>query len=257
LELSWTNFFDPYYGEGDTSSPSNEEKIASKTVVLSPSHWIRLDRALSFGITASAKYREEDGVDGNPSARIFGTEFTPIFGLGLVYDDRDNQIDTHRGWYFRLSLDVAPSPLSVRTGAETFGRAEAELRYFQPVGKSLVVAGQLESGVSAGPVTFPYQFSLGGGDRMRGYETNRLLGDQYYLAQLETRLLLLSWLSVVGFSGVGDVAAERFSDFHGAKLTAGAGLRVGLPPSFVAKARLDFGIAPDESHFYVNFNEAF
>ena len=36
--------------------------------------------------------RDETGVEGDPTARIFGSDFTPVVGLAFNYDDRDHQI---------------------------------------------------------------------------------------------------------------------------------------------------------------------
>ncbi len=91
---------------------------------------------------------------------------------------------------------------------------------------------------------------------MRGYQYNRFVGEQYYLAQIESRFIALRWLSFVVHTGLGDAARIALSDFTRPKHVWGFGMRIGLPPNFVAKVRFEFALSPDEKNFYLAFNEA-
>jgi hypothetical protein len=92
---------------------------------------------------------------------------------------------------------------------------------------------------------------------MRGVTLNRFRGQHFYEAQGELRLRVLNWLSLVGFAAFADAADVSIADFTTPKLTGGGGLRLGLPPDYVAKARFDVGFSQDGWNFYLKFNEAF
>jgi len=251
FSFAGSNFFDAYFGEGDNTSLGSKTQIDLYKFSFGLAAWYRFNHQISTGIYTLLKYREETGV------KRFETEFTPVFGVSVQYDSRNNQVDTHSGTFVQLSLDAGPAKLSSRHGATSFARLEADARQFFPLSDSIILAAQARAGYSTGNPSYSYRYTLGGASDLRGYQGNRLRGSQYYLAQLEGRFVLLKWLSVVGFGGGGDTGDRSVEDFKHAKATYGAGIRIGLPPDFVAKARIDFGIAQDEQNFYISFNEAF
>lgn len=257
VDIGAQNFFDAYYGEGNNTRPSGLSKIDKFKLTVETSVWHRWDRQMSTGLYTEMRYRKENGIDGDPTRRLFGNEFTPIVGVAMLFDKRDHEVDTHSGTYLLAKLDVGPKELSSGNNAQSFLRVQADARAFLPATEWLVLGGQLGVGSAFGDPGYLYRFALGGDKLLRGYETNRLRGSGYYLVQGEARARLIEWMSVVLFSGIGDVADQRFSDLGTPKLTGGLGLRIGLPPDFVAKARLDVGIASDQISFYLSFNEAF
>lgn len=257
LDVKATDFFTAYFGEGSNTSVDNKVKIDTRSFSFIPAVGYRFNRDVSLSLYTQVKYRDETGVDGDTTRRVFGKEFTPIVGMTLAYDLRDNQIDTKKGSYVALSVDGGPAALSSRPGATSFARAEGDVRQFIPATESLVFAAQLRGGISTGNPSYLYRYAIGGSGDMRGYQSNRMRGNYYYLAQLEARLKVLSWLTLAAFGGGGDVANVSFSDFGNPKATYGGGIRIGLPPNLVAKARIDFGVSQDEKNFYLVFNEAF
>ncbi len=257
LEFEASNFFDSYFGEGNLTNPKIQQKIDIFKTVLNPSVWKRYSRQLSAGLLTELRYRNETGVDAVSGRQIFGNDFTPVVGIALNYDTRDHTVLTKQGQYYLAKLDYGPSTLSSRRSAVDFVRLELESRHFMKATESIVLAGQLAFGTAFGDPGYQYRFNLGGSRKLRGFQSNRLRGRHYYMAQGETRLDVLRWLGFVGFMGVGDTADKNLGDFGRPKLTGGLGLRLGLPPDFVAKARIDFAFSRDESAFYLNFNEAF
>lgn len=257
LEFEASNFFDAYFGEGNLTNPSSQTKIDIFKTVLNPSIWKRWSRQLSTGFLTELRYRNETGVDLVSGRTVFGNDFTPVVGFAVNYDTRDHTIQTKTGQYYQAKLDYGPSLLSSRAGAADFVRLELESRHFLKATESIVLAGQLALGTALGDPGYQYRFSLGGSRKLRGYQSNRLRGRHYYMAQGESRFDVTRWLGFVGFLGVGDTANLNLGDFGRPKLTGGIGLRLGLPPDFIAKARIDFAFSRDESAFYLNFNEAF
>lgn len=257
LEFEASNFFDAYFGEGNLTAPSAQVNIDIFKTVLNPSIWKRWTRQLSTGILAELRYRNETGVAAVSGRQVFGNDFTPVIGFAVNYDTRDHTILTKTGQYYQAKLDYGPSLLSSRAGAVDFVRLELESRHFMKATESIVLAGQLTLGTAFGDPGYQYRFTLGGSRKLRGYQSNRLRGRHYYMAQGESRLNVTNWLGFVGFLGVGDTADVNLGDFGRPKLTGGLGLRLGLPPDFIARARIDFAFSRDESAFYLNFNEAF
>ena len=257
LETTASSFYDAYFGEGNATVPSAKIKIDAIKIEINPSVWFRRTRQLSFGLLSEFRYRNETGVNGVKGVTVFGDDFTPIAGVGVQYDLRDHQVDTKQGQFYQAKLDFSPAALSTRARAETFVRLDLEARHFWKTTESLVLATQLGAGTSAGEPGYQFRYNLGGSRKLRGYQQNRLRGCHYYMVQGEARLSVLSWFSVVGFGGLGDVAQKNIGDFGSPKLTSGLGFRLGLPPDFIAKVRVDIGISRDETSFYLNFNEAF
>lgn len=257
VDLGINNFFTAYFGEGSATTPSAEKRLDNFKANVTPGFWYRFDRRHTAGLYTELRYRRETAVDGNTTARLFPEEFTPVLGASFIFDSRDHTVDTHQGHYIQIKADIGPAPLSSRPGSTTFGRLEAEWRSFTQATSFLVLATQLAAGVSLGDPGFLFRYALGGPTRLRGYSVNRLRGKEYYMLQGEARVSLARWFSIVGFTGIGDTANQRFADFGTPKLTGGVGIRLGLPPDFVAKARLDFAFSRDQSGFYLNFNEVF
>lgn len=251
------NFYDPYYGEGNRNSLDNLAELDSLKIMLNGSFHYRLDQRRTVGTYVKSTLRDEYGVNGDRSRRMIGSEFRPLFGLSAAYDARDNIIDTRDGGYVALTTDLGPSFLSTSPAATSVWRTEIDARYFKSPFEWLVLAAQARAGTAVGDGGFIYRYYLGGTDTLRGYRTNRLRGNHYYLGILETRFRFTRWLSAAVFGSFGDVGDKDWSDFKSPQFTKGVGVRIGLPPDFVAKARLDLGISPDQASIYLSFNEAF
>ena len=95
---------------------------------------------------------------------------------------------------------------------------------------------------------YSFQYKLGGINQLRGYLKDRWYGDQYYLLQIELRYPLSKFLQPMLFT---DIGQTRFTET--ALVTYGVGLRVGLPPSYDQKIRVEYGHGKDQSNFIVSF----
>ncbi len=248
IESGGNSLFDSYFGEGQTDL-KNQKKIDNLKLYLNPSAWYRITKSLSTGLLLKLRSRNEFGVNGDRSQRVFGSEFTPLLGVAIRSDTRNHEIAPKTGNYAELRADYGPSL--------DFSRLQFEDRKYLELTPAWVFVLQAKAGASFGEPGYLYRYSLGGENILRGYQANRLRGRYFYLFQAENRYSLLRWLSVNLFSGLGDVGDKNLSDFSVPRITGGFGLRVGLPPDNVAKVRIDLGFARDEVSFYLNFNEAF
>lgn len=257
VETEISSYYDSYFGEGNDTDPSAETQIDKYFLKLVPSYWYRWTREFSGGVYSELRYRSERAIDGDSTRRLFDDEFTPVFGVAIHYDTRDHQLNSKSGSLIGVRTDVGPGLLSTRVGAENFIRLEAEGRQFFSLTDNLVLGTRGLIGMSAGDSGYLYRYSLGGTTVFRGFRENRFRGQYYYLGQLELRFQANKWVGLVGFTGLGDTADRNPGDFGTPRFVKGVGLRIGLPPDFVAMARLDFGWADDESTFSMNFNQAF
>ncbi|MDF1536598.1 MAG: BamA/TamA family outer membrane protein [bacterium] len=164
----------------------------------------------------------------------------------MYYDGRNNQLNPTRGVYDTLTLKIVPDCLTTYDGSRTFSQAEVDHRIFTSPVSGLVLAGRLALAGSWGRPSYQHRYSLGGPYALRGYYTNRFRGDSYYVLQGEARKKLFWIFSGALFAEAGAVTEDRFG---GPEVSAGAGLRMTLPPDHIAKARLDFAWAEDQPLF--------
>jgi hypothetical protein len=225
--------------------------------------------------------------------------FIPALKAGLVYDSRDNKPNPMKGIWTEAVVEAAPEFL----GAETsFAKLSLTHRqYFTIIKDDLSFAYRLnyQTGI-AGYTPFYYQTQvvvselkgatsegLGGGSNLRGVKRNRVIGDGYFLGNIEARWKFVRfqfinnnfYLGLNGFVDFGQVtkrmkgvenvsesllsseAAKNYYDEDAEKLhvSYGAGLRIAMNTNFVIK--VDYGMAADErdgkSGMYIGLNYLF
>ncbi len=225
--------------------------------------------------------------------------FIPALKAGLVYDSRDNKPNPMKGIWTEAVVEAAPEFL----GAETsFAKLSLTHRqYFTIIKDDLSFAYRLnyQTGI-AGYTPFYYQTQvvvselkgatsegLGGGSNLRGVKRNRVIGDGYFLGNIEARWKFVRfqfinnnfYLGLNGFVDFGQVtkrmkgvenvsesllsseAAKNYYDEDAEKLhvSYGAGLRIAMNTNFIIK--VDYGMAADErdgkSGMYIGLNYLF
>lgn len=240
--------FDPYYGEGGETRVEDRVDLFGS---LWGSEWsaeYRFDSGFSVAPLVEVRARTEDRVDEDASRRMIPEEQRWALGIEQAWDDRDNEDSPNRGWLQKLSLRAIPSIRNTYL-------IDGSLRRYQPLGALGFVLGIAASGgYSTGEPSYLYRFSLGGTDRLRGYLDNRFRGRSYYLHQAELRLPVWGLLSTAVFAAAGDVGDPGYTR---PKWSYGVGLRLGLPPSYAAKVRIDLGFGRDQSGVFMDFGHAF
>jgi outer membrane protein assembly factor BamA/autotransporter translocation and assembly factor TamB len=158
----------------------------------------------------------------------------------LVFDTRNNPLDTTRGWLASSTIEYAPASL----GSDIrFVRYLAQAYYFHPLRRA-VLASAARLGLAtalAGQLLIPSErFFAGGARTVRGVPESGLgprdiFGDArgggaLVVFNQEIRVPLYRWFSGVGFVDVGNVF-ERPGTIDFAELVGsfGAGLRVATP----------------------------
>ncbi len=227
--------------------------------------------------------------------------FIPALKAGLVYDSRDNKPNPMKGIWTEAVVEGAPEFL----GAESsFAKLSLTHRqYFTIIPEDLSFAYRLnyQTGIG-GHTPFYYQTQvivselkgatsegLGGGSNLRGVKRNRVIGDGYFLGNIEARWKFVRfqfinnnfYLGLNGFVDFGQVTKrmkgvesvsktlieaegediKNYYDPDAEKLhiSYGAGLRIAMNENFIIK--VDYGMAADErdgkSGIYIGLNYLF
>ena len=225
--------------------------------------------------------------------------FVPAVKAGLVYDSRDNRPNPMRGIWTEAVIEGAPEFL----GAESsFAKLSLTHRqYFTIIKDDLSFAYRLNYQTTiAGHTPFYYQSTmvvselrtvtaegLGGFSSLRGILRNRVVGDGYFLGNMEARWKFARfqfinnnfYLGLNGFMDFGQVtkkidgienvpasdlnsqAAKDYYDKDAEKMhiSYGAGLRIAMNENFII--RIDYGMAADDrdgkSGMYIGLNYLF
>lgn len=225
--------------------------------------------------------------------------FVPTLKAGLVYDSRDNRPNPMRGIWTEAVVEGAPEFL----GAESsFAKLSLTHRqYFTIIEDDLSFAYRLNYQTTiAGHTPFYYQTmvivselkgasseGLGGGSTLRGVRRNRVMGDGYFLGNIEARWKFVRfqfinnnfYLGLNGFMDFGQVTKKMDGienvpasvlnsqlakdyyqkDAEKMHISYGAGLRIAMNENFIIK--VDYGMAADKrdgtSGVYIGLNYLF
>ncbi|TRX54286.1 BamA/TamA family outer membrane protein [Fulvivirga sp. M361] len=259
-ELSYFDFPIFYYGIGNDSKEENEEDLDYKVI--------------SFEQRVLKKITEYHFAGFNYSGvRVFDLKFEPQFliedleqlesdvglysGLGLsyIYDSRDNLLNAFEGNF----LEVSTLFNGDLTGSDfTFARYRLDARKYWKLKDDHILAAQFLGVFTEGDVPFREIALLGGDQIMRGYYRGRFRDKNQLAAQVEYRRQIITWLGVVVFGAMGDVArsVDSFSlgDF---KWAGGGGLRLMINEKDRLNVRVDYGIGKDTSGLYFGLSESF
>jgi outer membrane protein assembly factor BamA len=191
--------------------------------------------------------------------------FVNGFSLNLIYDSRDNQINTREGWFANINY---------RFNADLFNDQKSsnvlytEFRYFIPLSpkKKQFVLGIWAFGqfVTNGAVPYLNLPAIGWDQRSRsgeGYTQGLFRGNN--LAYLETELRfpiscnqLLSGTVFTSFT----TASDKINDvslFRYVQPAVGAGLRILIDKATRTNLVLDYAVGNRSQGFYLNAGETF
>lgn len=257
--LRWEQTFDPFYKTESTDHI--EIPIQKKEFHIQYLHTLNENWKAGF----FAEFQERREEKGRPCILLTKTEekvlsnqcygFSPhelggTLGTKIRRDTRDNIFNPSKGYLFQTD---------VKAGYEHYNLSDVFLQFNTQISfifsildyekwvLNFAVGGTLFD-TKENKLPYSFQFKLGGMDYLRGYLQGRFHSDQYYLAQGEFRLPLLSWLESVLFLDLGHVSWVKKPLF-----SAGAGVRIGLPPSYDKKIRVEVGWGKDQHNFVVTF----
>lgn len=242
LHLLGERAFDHYYGEGDLTTPEESFLMRMEHFEVRPGALFRVRPHLRIGAFVDLRVRREE-----ESSR-FPDEVTSAAGLEAQWDTRDKLINTRRG-------DFAQFRASRMPWGGAFSQLELDLRRFIRLSRRWTWGQRFIGGTSlGGQPSYLFRYSLGGLDLLRGYKSNRFRGGEYFVVQEEARRIVNKWLSL---NASVDIGAIRDDAYHQLKLSGQIGLRLGLPPDWGQKMRVDFGFGADQATFQIQFGEIF
>ena len=185
-----------------------------------------------------------------------------FLNTGLIWENRDNQFDPHRG--NRAELELRYSPALISNYALTSARFEYR-QYFY-LFNWLTVANRVEARHVAGDVPYWELSTLGGENNLRGYPLNRFLGKSSLAYTLELRGWVLRYpqfynLKLGGqlFTDTGRVfsGSDEIGDlFSSYKQTFGFGGAISIfNPDFIVRGEI--GFSEDVNRIYVGVGYLF
>lgn len=251
-----------YYGTGNSNSLSDSSLVTYKLLLFQNRVLKKIKNFVFAGgqyqltrITdvdyknALSKIKERDAqeLDGSTTSGL---------GPALLYDSRDNPLNTTNGWYAEIGTFFNRKAL----GSEfNFTRYTVDVRRFIPLSAKQVVAFQGLGKFSTGQVPFREMALLGGGRTMRGFYEGRFRDRQLLAAQGEYRHQLFSRVGFVVFGSLGQVGNNgQDLDITSIKRAAGGGIRLMLNRKQRLNIRIDYAIGSDKAKgLYFDIGEAF
>ncbi len=247
------------YFRGETISGSYDERRSGGSLMLG--------RHFTREFTAQARYSLEQVRQYNIDASIEDfvledAETTSSITPNVTYDARDIPFDPSKGYYLRLSNQIAGGILG---GDQSFMKTRFNAAYFQPVVWRLVLALNLRLGSafaygSTEDVPLYERFLVGGAESVRGYEYYGDIGpagggNYKLVSNIELKFPLISeegrtviqgaFFYDVGGSWLNrsDITLAAGTEKHRLKRGYGVGIRFKMPGFPI---RLDWGYGLDK-----------
>lgn len=175
-------------------------------------------------------------------------------GVSLVYDNRDNLTNPHRGIYLNLKQMFRPEFMGNDYAfSTTHFRFDAYLR----LGKGTILAEDFGANLNFGNPSWGMMAELGGTSSMRGYYEGRYRDKHSLEATVELRQHVWKRNGIVVWAGVGTVF-PKFSALRSRQILPNAGVGYRWEFKKNVNVRLDYGFGKSgQSGFLFNINEAF
>jgi hypothetical protein len=260
LSIDYFRYVDKYWGIGNNTPDFDSADYVRKIFWTNLEVDVRAWGPLKVGLNYD--FNHTDIIDKGSNQLLLSGEtpgsdggITSGFGLVLFADTRNSAFYSSKGGYYKLSF---------LNGAEwlgsdyLFSRWVLDLRQYIQISAPLIVAVQGYGSLVSGNTPFYLYPALGGDNVMRGYYEGRYRDKFYGAVQGELRARLTSRWGVVGWVGLGDVAAgwDEFK-LTQAKPSFGIGVRFALDPEQILNVRADFAYGKNTKGVYFNAKEAF
>ena len=248
-----------FYGLGNNTDSNDAEKYTPENV----RGRMFLERRVRgfFKVKIGFQYRNQAlvGVDREGMLLTSGAPY--VRGrmdagpeLALAWDSRDNTIAAKNG----TLLAAIFSGGVIRNKGGGYNGVSLDARKFVTVFSRIVLAYMGEITDFRGQAPFYLYTSLGGRDRLRGYEENRFVDRSAVLLQHDIRFPVYGAFDGVVFGAAGRVGPDVGSLFSGRYHRAfGAGLRWYYNREDNLVLGLNYAWGKDSTGIYVGFGEAY
>lgn len=261
FQSSHSYFPDKFWGIGQTTKNTNEEKYVFEQFNISPHLKRKFSKNLFFGLMADyqnvfkVNYIEGGLFD---SLSFFGKTNYNVTGLGLSasYDTRNSTFWPTKGIFVQSQFLTYNKELA---STYSYNKWMTELRVFIPLFKGHILAGQLYNYSTFGDTPFRSMATLGGQGNLRGFYQGRYRDNSMYSAIVEYRAHLFWRVSACAFGGVGDVYSD-YKNINAStiKYSFGGGLRLSVLEKEKLHLRMDYGYSDKYNNgFYFTVGECF
>ena len=175
-------------------------------------------------------------------------------GVSLVYDNRDNLTNPHRGIFLNINQMFRPGFMG---NDYTFSTTAFRFDAYQRLGKGTVLAEDIRANLNFGNPSWGMMAELGGTHSMRGYYEGRYRDKHSLEATVELRQHVWKRNGIVVWVGAGTIF-PKFSALRSKQILPNAGVGYRWEFKKNVNVRLDYGFGKSgQSGFLFNINEAF
>ena len=175
-------------------------------------------------------------------------------GVSLVYDNRDNLTNPHRGIYLNLKQMFRPEFMG---NDYAFSTTHFRFDAYQRLSKGTILAEDFGANLNFGNPSWGMMANLGGTSSMRGYYEGRYRDKHSLEATVELRQHVWKRNGIVVWAGAGTVF-PKFSELRSNRILPNVGVGYRWEFKKNVNVRLDYGFGKSgQSGFLFNINEAF
>lgn len=175
-------------------------------------------------------------------------------GVSLVYDNRDNLTNPHRGIFLNINQMFRPGFMG---NDYAFSTTAFRFDAYQRLGKGTVLAEDIRANLNFGNPSWGMMAELGGTHSMRGYYEGRYRDKHSLEATVELRQHVWKRNGIVVWAGAGTIF-PKFSALRSKQILPNAGVGYRWEFKKNVNVRLDYGFGKSgQSGFLFNINEAF
>lgn len=175
-------------------------------------------------------------------------------GVSLVYDNRDDLTNPHRGIYLNINQMFRPGFMG---NDYAFSTTAFRFDAYQRLGKGTVLAEDIGANLNFGNPSWGMMAELGGTHSMRGYYEGRYRDKHSLEATVELRQHVWKRNGIVVWVGAGTIF-PKFSALRSKQILPNAGVGYRWEFKKNVNVRLDYGFGKSgQSGFLFNINEAF
>lgn len=175
-------------------------------------------------------------------------------GVSLVYDNRDNLTNPHRGIFLNINQMFRPEFMG---NDYAFSTTAFRFDAYQRLGKGTVLAEDIRANFNFGNPSWGMMAELGGTHSMRGYYEGRYRDKHSLEATVELRQHVWKRNGIVVWVGAGTIF-PKFSALRSKQILPNAGVGYRWEFKKNVNVRLDYGFGKSgQSGFLFNINEAF
>lgn len=175
-------------------------------------------------------------------------------GVSLVYDNRDNLTNPHRGIFLNINQMFRPGFMG---NDYAFSTTAFRFDAYQRLGKGTVLAEDIRANLNFGNLSWGMMAELGGTHSMRGYYEGRYRDKHSLEATVELRQHVWKRNGIVVWVGAGTIF-PKFSALRSKQILPNAGVGYRWEFKKNVNVRLDYGFGKSgQSGFLFNINEAF